>query len=78
MRPRFSLRTTSFGALNGLESLSQLVLHGLEINGTTITDHPRYAFRATMIDTSRHYYSVETILQHIDAMAYAKFNILHW
>lgn len=31
-----------------------------------------------MIDTSRHYYPVEVILQHIDAMAYAKFNTLHW
>eukprot|EP00035_Acanthoeca_spectabilis_P020730 m.434350 g.434350 ORF g.434350 m.434350 type:complete len:537 (+) comp17703_c0_seq1:2787-4397(+) len=69
---------TVFGALNGLESLSQLITRGLEVNGTTITDHPRYQFRATMIDTSRHYYPVEVILQHIDAMAYAKFNTLHW
>ena len=31
-----------------------------------------------MIDTSRHFYPVEVILQHIDAMAYSKFNVLHW
>ena len=36
--------------------------------GTTITDFPRYQFRATMIDTSRHFYPVEVILQHLDAM----------
>ena len=31
-----------------------------------------------MIDTSRHYYTLNVIYQHIDAMAYAKFNVLHW
>ena len=48
------------------------------MNGTVIEDKPRYQFRATMIDTSRHYYPVEVILQHVDAMAYSKFNVLHW
>ena len=32
----------------------------------------------TVIDTSRHYYPVDVILAHLDAMAYAKFNVLHW
>lgn len=31
-----------------------------------------------MIDTSRHYYPVNVIYQHLDAMAYSKFNVLHW
>jgi hypothetical protein len=31
-----------------------------------------------MIDTSRHFYPLEVILQHIDAMAYTKMNVLHW
>jgi len=69
---------TVFGALNGLESLSQLVDAGTSVNGTLIHDFPRYQFRATMIDTSRHFYPVEVILQHLDAMAYTKFNVLHW
>jgi hexosaminidase len=69
---------TVYGALNGLESFSQLVSRSLLVNGTTINDAPRYQFRSTMIDTSRHYYTLEVILQHIDAMAYAKFNVLHW
>jgi hypothetical protein len=37
-----------FGALNGLESFSQLVEADGTIVGTTIFDNPRYQFRATM------------------------------
>jgi hexosaminidase len=67
-----------FGAMNALESFSQLVNANGTITGTKITDKPRYQFRASMIDTSRHYYPVEVILQHLDAMSYAKMNVLHW
>eukprot|EP00591_Stephanopyxis_turris_P002865 CAMPEP_0195523298 /NCGR_PEP_ID=MMETSP0794_2-20130614/22304_1 /TAXON_ID=515487 /ORGANISM="Stephanopyxis turris, Strain CCMP 815" /LENGTH=543 /DNA_ID=CAMNT_0040653265 /DNA_START=50 /DNA_END=1681 /DNA_ORIENTATION=- len=67
-----------YGAMNGLESFSQLVEPDGTIVHTTVNDNPRYQFRAVMIDTSRHYYPVDVILQHIDAMSYAKFNVLHW
>ena len=55
---------TVFGAINGLETFSQLVYHGVQVNGTTIKDFPRYQFRASMIDTSRHYYPLEVSLYH--------------
>lgn len=54
--PRATLTApTVYGALRGLESFSQLVNGGMEVNATTITDKPRFHFRATMIDTSRHW-----------------------
>lgn len=31
-----------------------------------------------MLDTARRYYSVDSILQILDAMQIAKFNVLHW
>lgn len=31
-----------------------------------------------MIDTSRHFFPVTIILQHLDARAHSKFNVLHW
>ena len=77
--PRIKIQApTVFGALYALESLSQLVESGLFINGTTINDKPRFAFRAVMIDTSRHWYPVTTIKQHLDGMTYSKLNVLHW
>ena len=69
---------TVFGAVRALETLSQLVDRGTFVNGTKIVDSPRFQFRATMIDTSRHFYPISVILQHLDAMAYSKFNVLHW
>lgn len=43
-----------------------------------ITDFPRYPYRGLMLDTARRYYSVDSILQILDAMQIAKFNVLHW
>ena len=67
--PRIKIAAkTVFGAIYALETLSQLVENSVFVNGTTIEDKPRYAFRATMIDTSRHWYPLEAILMHLDAM----------
>ncbi len=77
--PRASIEANSvYGAMHALESFSQLVERGSLVNGTTIVDKPRYAFRAVMIDTARHWYHKTVIFQHLDAMAYAKMNVLHW
>ncbi|XP_071167933.1 beta-hexosaminidase subunit beta-like [Mytilus edulis] len=70
-----------WGALRGLETFSQIIVRrSLQyfINGTTVTDFPRFQHRGMLIDTSRHFLSVDVIKEHIEAMAQNKFNVLHW
>lgn len=43
-----------------------------------IEDAPRYPYRGFMLDTSRHFYKTETLIEMIDALAAAKFNVFHW
>ncbi|KAM3609430.1 uncharacterized protein V6R79_014690 [Siganus canaliculatus] len=73
---------TVWGALRGLETFSQLVYQddfGIYfVNKTEIEDFPRFQYRGILLDTSRHYLPVQTILKTLDAMAYSKFNVLHW
>ena len=73
---------TVYGALRGLETFSQLVDF---VSGTNfiipcvaINDFPRFQHRGALIDTARHFLPVNTILMIIDALAYGKFNVLHW
>lgn len=44
----------------------------------SINDAPRYSYRGFMLDTSRHYFSVDGIKTMLDALAVSKFNVLHW
>ena len=72
------------GFLRAFETFSQLFSE--QVGGTykveglpiTIADGPQYIWRGLMIDTSRHFLSVDTIKRAIDAMLYAKLNVLHW
>ena len=73
---------TVYGALRALETFSQLVDY---VVGTTfyipcvvITDFPRFPHRGALVDTCRHFLPVNTLLTIIDALAYGKFNVLHW
>ena len=43
-----------------------------------IIDSPRYPYRGLMLDTARRYYTVDSILQILDAMHIDKFNVIHW
>lgn len=70
-----------WGALRGLETFSQIVYKKnseYTVNGTMISDFPRFKHRGMLIDTSRHFLSVDVIKEHIEAMAQNKFNVLHW
>nr|XP_033785175.1 LOW QUALITY PROTEIN: beta-hexosaminidase subunit beta [Geotrypetes seraphini] len=71
-----------WGVLRGLETFSQLVYEGdcgtLFINKTEIIDFPRFSYRGILLDTSRHYIPLKTIFMNLEAMAFNKFNVLHW
>jgi hexosaminidase len=77
---------TVWGALHGLETFSQLAIRTVSVNGSVsinsthvdIEDAPRFPWRGVMIDTSRHFYPVSSILAMIDAISFNRMNVLHW
>ncbi|XP_049868022.1 chitooligosaccharidolytic beta-N-acetylglucosaminidase [Pectinophora gossypiella] len=75
---------TFFGVRHGLETLSQLVVyddirdHLLIVRDVNISDKPVYPYRGILLDTSRNYFSVESIKSTIEAMAAVKLNTFHW
>lgn len=75
----------AFGAMHGLETLSQLIefdfdslTYVIRNAPWVINDAPRFPHRGILMDTSRHYESLPSIKRLIDSMTYAKLNVLHW
>lgn len=75
---------TYVGFLRAVETLSQLLSQSLldacelAFLPITITDEPKFAYRAVMIDTARNYLKKSSILRTLDSMMYNKLNVLHW
>lgn len=69
------------GVLRGLATLRQLLETDADgaasLPLVAIDDKPRFPWRGVMIDTARHFMSVETIKRQIDAMEQVKLNVLH-
>jgi len=79
-----SLRSeTIYGALHGLETLSQLITFDFDSQTyllpapVEINDGPRFPHRGLMLDLARHWLSLTTIKQIIDSLSFAKLNVLH-
>ena len=52
--------------------------HGTVILATgTIRDYPSYSFRGSMLDVSRHFFSVDDVKRYIDLIASYKMNVMH-
>lgn len=75
---------SSIGVLRGLETFSQLFYQ--HTTGTfwytphapvAIRDAPRFPHRGVLLDTSRHFFSVDDLKRTIDAMSWNKLNRLH-
>ncbi|CAL0310839.1 unnamed protein product [Lupinus luteus] len=81
MAPRAMLHArTTWGAMRGLETFSQLVW-GYPSHvavGVRVWDAPLYMHRGVMLDTSRNYYPVKDVFRTIEAMSMNKVNVFHW
>jgi hexosaminidase len=73
------------GVFYGIQTLRQIIAdkddnasrNEWEIATGTITDYPEYAWRGSMLDVARHFFSVEDVKRYIDLLSYYKINILH-
>jgi hexosaminidase len=48
-----------------------------EIATGTIHDFPTYAWRGSMLDVARHFFSVDDVKRYIDLISYYKMNVMH-
>ena len=72
---------TTLGVLRGLQTFLQLVEitpTGFAAPAVTIKDQPRFPWRGTMIDVSRHFIPVDVLKRNLDGMAAVKMNVFHW
>ncbi|XP_059614024.1 probable beta-hexosaminidase fdl isoform X2 [Phlebotomus argentipes] len=73
-----------FGARNALTTLQQMIWYDDEdkllriIGRAYVEDAPKFGYRGLMLDTSRHYFSVEAIKRTLSGMALSKLNRFHW
>jgi len=79
----FQIANTAWGILRGLETFTHLfkrnlILNRLELiensstNDIIINDQPRFKHRGILIDTARHYLSIDIIKQVIDSLVINK------
>ncbi len=79
---------TASGLFYGAVSIWQLITAGdvggrprpagVDVPMLTINDSPRFSWRGLMIDSARHFQTVDELKQIVDVMALHKMNVLHW
>lgn len=72
---------TDVGLFYGIQTLKQLLpanaQASYELPQVEIVDIPQYAWRGSMVDVARHFFSVTYLKKHIERMAAFKLNKLH-
>ncbi|WP_312317056.1 family 20 glycosylhydrolase [Stenotrophomonas sp.] len=71
---------TEAGLFYGAATLSQLLTSGTPgtLPALKIDDAPRFSWRGLMLDSARHFQSLDEIKRVLDAMAEQKLNTFHW
>ena len=75
---------TDEGLFHGVQTLRKSIpivkggCHSLEFPYTWIMDGPRFPYRGVHLDSSRHFWSVETIKKYLDLLALHGCNQFHW
>ncbi|WP_269792203.1 family 20 glycosylhydrolase [Stenotrophomonas sp. Iso1] len=66
------------GAMTLLQMLTPATGSDVAVPAVSITDAPRFSWRGFMLDSARHFQSVDDIKLLLDAMALHKLNVFHW
>ena len=61
-----------------LQTLRQLLAPDGTVPAVIVRDKPCFAHRGGMLDSGRHYFSVEEVKRFIDMLAMHKLNVFHW
>jgi len=67
-----------YGAMTLLQLATLDDAEAIRLPALRIEDAPRFSWRGFMLDSARHFWTVEQVKQVIDAMALHKLNVLHW
>lgn len=68
-----------YGAITLYQLLtSNMQSDAVDVPALRISDWPRFAWRGVMLDSARHFQSVDDVKQLLDQMAQHKLNVLHW
>ena len=67
------------GVFYGLQSLRQLIVAGRgTVAAVSIVDKPCFRYRGGMLDSGRHFWTVDEVKEFIDILAMHKMNRFHW
>ena len=73
-----------FGARHAIETVFQLADWDpvtntfIMVDEAVVEDGPAFPHRGIMLDTARHFISVDKMKELVDSMSYSKLNVLHW